>query len=42
MALWIVEYGAESILPEIEGVEIPDDWVCPVYGAAKSYFKMIE
>lgn len=42
MALWIVECGAESILPEIEGVEIPDDWVCPVCRAAKNYLKMIE
>jgi len=42
MALWIVEYGAESVWLEIEVVEILDDWVCLVCEVTRSYFKMIE
>ncbi len=32
----------ESIAPGTRWGDIPDDWVCPDCGAAKSEFEMIE
>jgi rubredoxin---NAD+ reductase len=33
---------AENIAPGTRWQDIPDDWVCPVCGVAKSMFKMVE
>jgi rubredoxin-NAD+ reductase len=33
---------AENIAPGTRWEDIPDDWVCPVCGVAKSMFKMVE
>ena len=33
---------AEGLKPATRWADIPDDWVCPVCGAAKQDFDMVE